>query len=174
MSTESNIIEKLKGIYEHTVSNENDNENDNAKKLLNALLKKHNLVIEDIKDSDKKKYSFKYVNNTHKKLLFNIVSKYVDNWDNTYYQKKNKKQIVFVLTLEQFLIIEQAFDVYKKALDEELDNTLLAFIYKNRIHPDFSENSNDKKIKLTEKELDIINKMDTTKSVNFDFIKTLK
>lgn len=122
-----------------------DGEKENASQMLNKLLDKHNLSIEDISDDVKNICWFKYKGKLQEKLLRQIIAstagRDVEMWIN-----KGKRNILGAsITKCHMLEIEMLFNAYKVALEEEFEFALEAFINKNDIFSPSDENKADKK-----------------------------
>ena len=134
-------------------------EQDNARKLLDKLLKKYNLEYSDILDEDIiSEYSFYYHSTQEQKILAQIIYK-VTNSLEIYGKRHNSngksdKRLYIKCTAGQKLDIEFLFNFYKHIFEKELELFLSAFIQKHWLFG-LSKNSesNSDESKYSEQEL---------------------
>lgn len=106
----------------------------NAEKLLNKLLKKHGLTIEDIEAEKVQPYYFK-ASGIYAKLLHQIIARVNYNLK-TYdvhlkYRKILPGNIFTECTTAEYLEIEEMFRVFKKLYKSENDIFYMAFLTAN-------------------------------------------
>lgn len=122
-------------------------EAENAELLLNKLLKKNGLTESDLTDGDfcKSPRTFKFSAKIERRLLVQIVSAVVDQWDGSTFCRKNRpKEIVFELTDPQFAEVTVLFSLYRDALYKTLDRAYRAFVQANNIfNPNGKESAAD-------------------------------
>jgi hypothetical protein len=126
------LLKKLKALSEKGVGGEATNATD----MLNKLLKKHNLTLEDLEEDKKNDYYFS-TSGMHSELLHQIA-KMVNSEVKCYdvplkMVKKHKLSGNFILncTSAEFIEIDQMFSVYKNLLDKELKVFYYAFLQTN-------------------------------------------
>jgi esterase/lipase len=135
-------IKKVKLLSEKGI----DNEKENAKLLLEKLLKKYNVSLEELLIEDRKEYKFKYKTEFDKKILFQCLAKFAPNVKeyrkyikiNNKVKKVAKNIIVVNLTKMEFLDVEASAKFYNKLFNKELELFLYAFLSKHNI---FRENN---------------------------------
>lgn len=124
-------IKKVKLLSEKGI----DNEKENAKLLLEKLLKKYNVSLEELLIEDRKEYKFKYKTEFDKKILFQCLAKFAPNVKeyrkyikiNNKVKKVAKNIIVVNLTKMEFLDVEASAKFYNKLFNKELELFLYAF-----------------------------------------------
>ncbi len=134
------LAKKLKALADKGVGGEKTN----AEKMLNDLMKKHGIKIEDIEGEATNDYFFK-VDDEFKDLFFQIVKSV--NRDipayrypkNVVRQHKLKGNHEIKCTIAEYIEIEQSFDIYTKLYKEELKTFYEAFVHANRIYPKATE-----------------------------------
>ena len=122
------LIKKLKALAERGV----EGEAINANKMLQKMLQKHNLTIEEIEGEKQQDYFFK-ANGLNATLFHQIVKRV--NYNLKLYQIPAKKVKQFMLegnqmvtcTVAEFIEIDQMFDVYKKLYKKESELFYTAF-----------------------------------------------
>lgn len=119
-------------------------EKENAEKLLEKLLKKYNMTIEEIeKDIPKERYilrsenksNFDYEKTLIDQLLYKIKPDAVTKVFVYKRIKRNRLTTIVELTDAEWLMFQYEFSIYKEALEKELGLFLSAFITKNQIYP---------------------------------------
>ncbi|TPG60089.1 hypothetical protein [Ewingella americana] len=144
MANERTLV-KLKKIYELALKGVGG-EKDNAESLLQKLLAKHEMTLEDLVDSEEKVYQYCFPVKTifERTLLTQILLK-VLNAHTVYYTRYGKsKQKWYELTPTQFFEVDMLYGLYKQAWNKELEATISAFLSVNDIFP-ASENPNPSK-----------------------------
>lgn len=146
-----NIKEKLRKI-KALAERGYEGERKAAQEMLDNLLKKYNLTLDDIRSGEIKTHWFFYVNQLDRKLLFQIYSKVTDcHAGIEYYNSKHRKrQIGFDITPLQAAEIKILQNIYRKAFREETEFLLRAFIQKHKITPSPSQDNNSDDIDIEE------------------------
>lgn len=125
-------IEKIMALANQGVGGEKEN----AKKILDKILKKNGLSLDDFDSENKKTYWFKFNGIYQKKLINQICGNVIDENDYSVWGSRLKRNIIgFDLTKTQFIEISLRFDLYKKSLENGFDDFFRAFIIKNDIFP---------------------------------------
>lgn len=142
-------IKKIMRLAEQGIGGEKSN----ALTLLNRLLKKYSLSLEDFKDNVKIRYKFYCRTKHEEQLLINTVGK-VLNIDAV--PLSDIKRAVYInLTRLEFAKIDYLYEIYRKELRKELKKqaeiTFQAFLSTNNIYPDCD--SNRKKPEIDPEEL---------------------
>lgn len=112
----------------------------NAENLLNKLLKKYNMTIEDIETGEELKHRDFIFNDPWEEKLLNQLyySMYPDRqtYSYTYRRTKAHRQTLIVeLTDAEFIEFTYAYDVYKESWKHELELFYHAFISTNNLFP---------------------------------------
>lgn len=132
--SDSKILElakKLKALSEQGVGGEKIN----AQKMLAAIMKKHNLTIEDI-EGEKKEFAYFKVGVLQSMIWAQVVSSVIGAKFDTYVSKKKRGYRIIKVTAFQAVEIQFRYDFYWKLFKEELQVFKAAFIAKNNIyHP---------------------------------------
>lgn len=159
-------IKKLLSLSKYGVGGEKEN----AEKFLANLLKKHGLTLDDIEENKTTKHFLKYGRGLfNKKLLGQVI--YSVCGDIAIWRHKDKKSCLAVdCTESEKIEIEFKFNVYKKALNDELDIFYSAFIEANRIFPSkdksCGQNNPDIDIDRLRKILGMVKNIDKTEIHN--------
>jgi len=126
-------IERLKKIREHA-ENGIGEEKKVAQKLLDSLLKKKGLSVEDLDKPEKFYFIFEYRDELEKDLLWQIIGMVTDCSRPEAYKPKNRRNArAFMLTETEHLEIDWLYSQYLTAFREEQKILFRAFIMKNRI-----------------------------------------
>jgi len=155
MNKHIELAKKLKALAERGVGGEKVN----AEKMLNDLLKKHNLTIEDIDGEEISNHFFKIkkedVNLLHQiiltvnyelKLFGEIPAKDVRRFqmDGNWFTK---------CTASEFVEIKAMFDFFSKAYKKELEIFFTAFIKANQLFPKKTKEENKQEPEWTKDDI---------------------
>ncbi len=157
---ESKLL-KLLALAEQGVGGEKTT----AKRMLNKMLDKHGLTVEDLVKESEQEYWLRYQpGGNDKQLLIQVISR-VLGYDVQMWTRKNKqRQLGFECTEYELMEIELHYSIYSKALKKELDIAYKAFIQVNEIYATNWPESETKR-EMTEKDREIwkrSNQMDVT------------
>lgn len=139
-------------------------EKQNAERMLAKLLKKYNMSIDDITETNnsRTRYEFLVKKDVDKKLLIQCVYATIDNWDMMCYISKDGHTYAFDLTPTEYIEIAVKFEVHKRALTiylkQQAELAFSAYIQANRLFP-ATPSSYDKP--PTPATVDELNKMKT-------------
>lgn len=122
---------KLKALAERGVGGERDT----AKKKIDSLLLKYGVTIEELEEETLGDYIFSYKGEIEKKLLAQCIYKALGKDFSIYKVNNTRNKLGVQCTKAQKIEIELDFDFYKKALYNELDVFIQAFVTKNSIFP---------------------------------------
>lgn len=133
MSKHIELAKKLKALADRGVGGEKLN----AKKMLNALMKKHHITIEDIEGEKQKEYFLK-LDSTQIKL-FNQIAKKINRNIKIHgeFTKKHIRQyklkgnFMIICTPCEFIEIEGKYDFYSKLYTSELSIFFTSFLKAN-------------------------------------------
>lgn len=112
----------------------------NAEALLNKLLTKYGMTLEDIETSDEIKNRDFYFDDYYESRILNQLyySMYPDRNSYTYNYKRTKKNrhtLILELTDAEFIEFTYAYDVYKESWKKQLELFYIAFIQSNHMFP---------------------------------------
>ena len=141
------LIKKLKSLADD--SRGNDNERQSAETRLNELMLKYNIKIEDIIADEPKERFIPFDTEYEQRLIHQIVYKL---WKHekpimSYTNKKkkfNREHLILNLTDAEFIEFEYLYDTYRRDFKKEMDIFYLAFISKNRIYPELTDEEREK------------------------------
>jgi hypothetical protein len=131
----------------------------NAERLLQNLLAKHGITLEDLDNNAKRKCGY-YIKPKHKRLFFAICWNVIPNWSGTYtISKANRMYIGLELDLATELELTSKFDHYVVDYDMQrralMQNYTKAYIFAQNglaTHPTNTSDPNSV-AKLTSKQL---------------------
>lgn len=132
------IPERLKGVY-NLALNGVDGEKDAAKKILDKLLQRYNLSIEDIGEEQPEIFAFTYHGKWQKNLLIQVAYKVLDCQPSFYNvragnsKRISPSQVGIKCTKYQRTEIMFLHDFYCQLWESEIDKLMLAFIYKHEL-----------------------------------------
>ena len=133
------IIDKLKKLLALAERGERG-EADNARRLLEAELRRHGLTLEDICADSKRTRIFKYNSNEERTLLIQVLVNYLGSksdafCDSTY--NKYQKEVYIALSDIEYIDISNMYDFFKAQFRKErkrlLQDMIKAFVQKHRI-----------------------------------------
>lgn len=132
------LVRRLKKILALAERGEGG-EKDNAQRMLDALLEKHGISIEEIGSDEEKTCWFKYPRGEfNRRLLFQVI--YAVCGDRTIWKNSHKRNERAVECTEyERAQIQIRFDAYSRALPAELELAYDAFIQVNSIFPEAPE-----------------------------------
>ena len=165
------IIEKLKKIKE-LADRGYRGEAIAAKRMLEQLLKKHNLTIDDIEDSRRIHCKFKYNGRLSKKLLIQIIASVCER-DVDIFRHKSVRNALFVeLSQIEKLDAEERLEFHKSLFNRELKKSESAFfrayIHKHSLFSACPSDGSDSGEKLSKEELEaILGAMSNLEDVSF-------
>lgn len=140
------LAKKLKALAERGEGGEMEN----AKTMLESIMRKYNITIDDITSEEKAIVWFKV--NVRLKKLFNQVAYSIMGKGYGSWNRKLKRSLVGIeCTRLQEAEIRNKFDFYSRAYKEELDAFLLAFVHANKLFPDDPDVINKRKLTPKEK-----------------------
>lgn len=139
---------KAKLLKLHTLAERGEQgEAANALRLLNRLLEKYGLTIEDVvgEQEKTKRYTFKATTEWQRKLLFQVYACVKSCSKVTYWRYKNEYD--FELTAFEYAEICNMYEWHKKQLGKEIKQTIPdlteAYIYKHNISNRDDEGSDE-------------------------------
>lgn len=133
------IIDKLKKLLALAERGE-QGEAENARRLLEAELRKHGLTFDDIREENKRTRMFKYNSNEERTLLIQVLVNYLGSKSDAFNKStynKYKKQVYIDLTDMEYIDISNMYDFFKAQFRKErkrlLQDMIKAFVQKHRI-----------------------------------------
>lgn len=128
-----------------------DGEKTTAERMLNKLLKIHNLTIADIEGDEKSRKYFKCGTKAqNKRLMVQVITSTCGAGADLYSHRPFKGVYFVDVTAEQAAEIELKFFSYKKALEEVLEIAFIGFVHKHKLYS--PTNPDDKKEESTPEE----------------------
>lgn len=130
--------ERMKKIYSLAL-NGIDGEQEQAQKILDKLLDKYSLSLEEINEEKTECFDIKYRGAEQESLLSQIIYKVTDNkncfgdYFNNYTKRKDRTKLWVNCTAVQKIEIEFLFDFYKTLWEKEKKAFFRAFIEKHKI-----------------------------------------
>lgn len=119
-------------------------EKDNAQSVLEKLLARHNLTLEDLDDEhqEQETYWFKPVSDQEHGLLVQCVATTVPSWDGSVWRmikrKATDRTVGVKLTAAQFAEVDLLFTIHRRAfadfLAEQTKNVLRAYVEVNNLY----------------------------------------
>ncbi|MCT4665631.1 MAG: hypothetical protein N4A45_10395 [Flavobacteriales bacterium] len=154
------LKDKLSKLYELTKRGV-DGEKVNAEFMLNRLLEKHDLTIEDIDQETPKERYYPYTGLLKKKIILQIIYKVSNN--ESIYGVKGYKEIAAKVTDYQHVqileMIDFHFENFEKERKQFLKDFTDAYVQKHRLFGEPSEESLKTKKPLTAEEKQAIWRM---------------
>lgn len=126
----SNIIDlakKLKALADRGIGGEKLN----AERMLQNLMRKHNISLEEIEGEIRDFVSF-ILKPEQRKLFAQVASMVVPNTD-LYGRKVSRNKLFLYLTKCEYIELKATFDFFWKAYKQESDLFYTAFIHQNHI-----------------------------------------
>ena len=120
------LLRKVKTLADRGVNGEKEN----ATRLLEKLMEKHGVTIDQIIVPERE--YVKFSPRGQKKLFFQVVFSVVDGWPGSY--TPDKSAIWIQVTAAERIQIEYKFDLMLKAFKKEQALFLKAFIQKNNLY----------------------------------------
>jgi len=135
-----NTLKKLLALAERGVGGEKAT----AQRMLEDMMKKHGISIDQLVDDQAEDVFFKFRNKHDERLLIQIMLNVTgeDVYSMSRGGRKIKEKCVLA-TKSQKLEIDMKFRVYRKAIEEELNLLVEAFIRKNKIFAPTSNSNGD-------------------------------
>lgn len=162
------LAKKLKALSDRGVGGEKVN----AKKMLDKIMQKHGLTIEDI-EGEKKSYTYFNVSEIQHQIFIQTVASVIGAGFELLKDRRKRKQFVLLLTAFEAIEIQMKYDFYWKLYKDELDIFTSAFIAKNdiyhpngnKINPDELSNEEKARIRRIEEMSDSIKRGELRRSL---------
>lgn len=130
-------------------------EKDNARRMLDKMLERHGLTIDDLVDERREIRWFPLVHKYDRQLANQILAKVCDtHYPTTWRNKERPKQIGVEVTPAEAIEFELHYETLRKALIEHFDIAYAAFVQANRIYP--STRSDDSDESLSERDMQVV------------------
>lgn len=141
-----NINEKIKKLRE-LVERGIDGEAENAQRLLNAIIEKYGIKINEIDEEKEKCYSFYHKNQNERTLILQIIAVIKNTQKVTSFSKNNdRRHIYFELTQSQYICACELIDWHVKQMRKEFDEMKRLFstsyICKHNLYPEIDKGEN--------------------------------
>ncbi len=147
---------KLLALARHGVGGEKEN----AASVLDKLLAKHSLTIEDLDDAaeERKTCWFKPAGKSERDLLGQCVHATVAGWDGTTWKAKNSRTLRgYDLTRAEYMQVALMFDVHRRALKKHIEKqrklAVISYIHTNEIFPAKDDDKPAKPSSLSEEDV---------------------
>lgn len=168
-----NIKDKIKKVYDLSIRGVGG-EKDQADKILNKLMDKYGLSIEELVD-DKPQPKMFHVPNKNCETLLNQIYGYVTNKNKVNYYRSELKRTYFYydVTVAQGIEIEELYNWHRKQLKKELkkheEMMVDAYVLKHGLTPaSSSDNDSSIKNKMSHSEIrQILSMMNTLEDVSY-------
>ena len=166
-------VRKVKALADNGI----DGEKENAKILLDKLLKKYNIDLNEFIEEKRKAYKFKYSNEHERRILVQCIAKFAPNIKTFKRLCNNKGSIIkniieLDLTNLEYLDSSGSAKFYTKLLKDEMETFMTAFIHKHKLFGASNEDDASESTLSTEEIETIVNMMKAMK--NSDFIPSRK
>lgn len=130
-------LAKIKTMAERGTTHEREV----AKRMLDDLLEKYDLTLDDIQDREERLYWIVYKRPYEKDLIFQIVAHVLKTSTISWTKKKASKRVGLRLTPAQYATIRDFWETYRQPLVDEIEkylaNVFSAFVQKHRLfNPD--------------------------------------
>ena len=125
-------MQKLLALAERGI----DGEKRNAEKILEKLLKKHNMTIADIDKEQQAFYWISYTNRFERKLISQIIYAVLGKDRDTFINKYKPHKVGVNVTPMEKIELAMLCDLYRRALREELALCYDSFVQVNNIYPE--------------------------------------
>lgn len=130
-------------------------EKDNAQRMLEKLLARHDLTIDDLNDECREIRWFPILNVYERKLAAQIMSKVCDSCTPGLYTSKSQpKKIGVEVTPAEAIEFELHYNALRNALAAHFDEAFSAFVQANRLFPATPSDSRD--IELSESDMRVV------------------
>ncbi len=111
-------------------------EADQARRILDQLLKKLNITEADIESPVVRKYKFRFKTSQERDILVQVICMVIGKSSVAHYPKRvGRKEFVLDLTASQAAEVSTFYEQYVRAWRQLLQDTLVAFVSTNRIYP---------------------------------------
>jgi hypothetical protein len=140
------LAKKLLALSERGVQGEAEN----AGRMLQELLKKHGLTLDDIETVERHKCEYN-IALKHQDLFFALCWHVIDKWNGNYWHKKADKRYIGVeLTNAEQLELTAKFDFYVRHFDKQLSLFTRSFVQANKLYVKESNINDDHVPEMTE------------------------
>lgn len=125
-------------------------EKENAKNILDALMKKHSISIDDLEENKTIRRQFNYKTDYELEIIKAVMFKVLNVANIQFFvppKTSKKKYVVFELTDYQYLESNSMSAFYINAFKEELKDFTRAFIFSQKITSDIERDDEDREEK---------------------------
>ena len=124
------LAKKLKALSDKGVGGEKIN----AEKMLQKIMEKHNLSIEDV-EGEKKDFAYFKADQKQEEIFWQVVSSVLGKYS-SYVDERKRGYFLLKVTASEAVEIQMKYDFFWKLYQEEFEIWRAAFIAKNDIyHP---------------------------------------
>lgn len=152
-----NIKDKIRKLVIMAERGAEDGERDNAGNLVEKLLKKYDMTLDDVLDDGKTKCEFVYKGHFEKRLLFQIIFRVTKSADGitTWQPPRSRSRVEFSLSRCEEIEARTLYEIHKRELKEHFETAFDAYIRKNKI---YSGHTTDDSVELDPDEIEQIRK----------------
>ncbi|MGJ8677208.1 MAG: hypothetical protein ACSHX0_06805 [Akkermansiaceae bacterium] len=123
----------------------------NAGEMLEGLMLKHNITLEEIEGEKIEEVWFRYKSIKFHSGLMNQILYKVGNGRDSFKGRYHPNQFLMEVTAAERMEVEMSYEIYSKALDDEMSLTYDAFIQAQGIFPESpADESTQKPLSLKE------------------------
>jgi len=127
-------------------------EKENAQRMLEKLLARHSLTIDDLNDERREIRWFSILNVYDRKLAAQIMSKVCDTCTPSLYTSKRRpKKVGVEVTPAEAIEFELHYDILRSALAAHFNDAFSAFVQANRLFPATPSGSSE--MELSERDM---------------------
>ena len=119
---------KIKELSERGIGGEKEN----ATNMLNKLLKKYNLSLDDLEGEKIISKIFTYKNKIEQKLILQLIANVCPDANGWFLQ--NKKAIRLEAEVSLVFEVDLKYSIYKDALQQHLEDSFSAFVHVNNLY----------------------------------------
>lgn len=132
--TEERIKERIKALQ--ALAEKGDGgEKINAQKLLDKILEKYDVTLDEVNEEEIKYYDFHYKSIFEKKLLVQVVAKVFYDEDNLklYKTRYARQRLGVFCTAAQALEIELEYEFHLRMFEQDMEVFFMSYIMKNEL-----------------------------------------
>ncbi|WP_422459163.1 hypothetical protein [Endozoicomonas sp. ALB115] len=131
-----------------------DGEKDTAQRMLDKMLEANGLTYADLGQEVREWEVFNFGGKKIlKRLLNQIVVSVIGRERGCYTDRARKNSVLAEVTIAEKIEIELKYSLYKKALENELEETFLAFIHRHHIF-NCDQSEPEEELQMSEEELE--------------------
>lgn len=127
-----NLLNKVKALADKGIGGESDN----AKEILEHLMIKYDITVEDLNDVKLRQVELRYSNPYEDYLSTQVMFKVLDGTGRVpyYYVHRRYKRIYADMTASEEIEVRYLYSLYREKLHEDLMMLTKGFVLKNQIY----------------------------------------